>query len=136
MKLQQIIVIGCLSVIVTGCSTAHSYCRSSSTMGCETECEVISDCECTDPACSYNGFGGNCMDGIKCCEVFGNIGGKRYDSSDSAEAYRYESYDSAEAYFSNYVNGDISPVPSTSYEAPAPTRTVTRSYKMENFKGQ
>ena len=134
MKFQQIIVIGCLSIIVAGCSTAHSYCRSSSYVTrCETECEVIDDCECADPACSHRG---SCMDGIKCCEVFGNIGGKRCDSSDSAEAYRYESYDSAEAYFSNYVNGDVSPVANTSYEAPAPTRTVVRSYKMENFKGQ
>jgi hypothetical protein len=128
MKLHQLIVIGCLSIMGTGCGTAHSYCRQVST--CEPQCVTISDCDCTDPAC-YRAWSG-CLEGVKCCEVFGNIGAQRCFDTD--QAY-YVRDDASESYFANDINGDISPGSARSYETISPSRVV-RSYKMENYKGQ
>lgn len=138
MKIQQLIGIGCLSMIIIGCSTAHSYCRTSSS-SCESNCEVIDNCECADPACSYRtGFAGNCLDGVQCCRSFGNIGDSNFYTSYGSDGYQNESYEMAEGYFYNEVNGDVNPPrSSTSSKAQTTTtRTVVKSYKMENFKGQ
>lgn len=89
MKHITMLIIGCLLISVSGCSswascnTCGSGCDGAScyydrsgycgSPGCPSP--YVSECQCTDPSC-YNNWDDYCISTAKCCHAFGNIGSR------------------------------------------------------------
>lgn len=70
MKANLMILAGCLTILMSG--SVFAACCQTVAKTCGQECEVCSECQCTDYGYRYN----TCMTKERYCEAFGNVGGR------------------------------------------------------------
>jgi hypothetical protein len=82
MKIKNVIVIGCFSLL-TSCACTYGSCPGAdSSCGCADTyaSSYKNSCNCVDPSCSSSAS--SCIGERQCCNVFGNIAGY-YDGEPS-----------------------------------------------------
>lgn len=75
MKIKTGILLTCAIFMVSSYSFAGGCCADSCGDIAFQDGDYTSSCDCTDPNCGPKGYN-DCMSANKCCEAFGNVGGR------------------------------------------------------------